>query len=66
MKKIIRHGYGQYVATCDRCACKFVYELQDINGLGFVSCPECYQEILHDSDRKVSKSRLGEVRDEEN
>jgi len=58
MKKIIEHGYRQYMETkCPNCGCKFSYEWEDVEKSPckytypnftytfpgyYITCPECH------------------------
>lgn len=64
MKKIIKHGYGQFHVTCEYCTCHFTYELEDVDALGFVTCPECGHACYHDTTNPVRTSTKLEVKDE--
>lgn len=47
MIKVIEHGKADYVAECDKCGCKFSYEIRDVVG-GTVRCPDCGGHARHD------------------
>ena len=49
MIKIIKHGKKMFEATCNKCGCKFSYELEDIGLVipGHVRCPECDTSVEH-------------------
>ena len=47
MIKIIEQGQKTFIRTCDRCGCKFQYDLSDLSGLDFISCPYCHTTITH-------------------
>lgn len=47
MIKIIEKGQQTFTRTCDRCGCKFQYDLSDLSGLDFISCPYCHTTITH-------------------
>ena len=47
MIKIIEQGQKTFTRTCDRCGCKFQYDLSDLSGLDFISCPYCHTTITH-------------------
>lgn len=36
-----------FTRTCDRCGCKFQYDLSDLSGLDYISCPCCYTTLTH-------------------
>ena len=37
MIKIIEQGQKTFTRTCDRCGCKFQYDLSDLSGLDYIS-----------------------------
>ena len=47
MIKIIEQGQKTFTRTCDRCGCKFQYDLSDLNGLDHISCPFCHTTLTH-------------------
>ena len=47
MIKIIEQGQKTFTRTCDRCGCKFQYDLSDLSGLDYISCPCCYTTLTH-------------------
>ena len=47
MIKIIEQGQKTFIRTCDRCGCKFQYDLSDLSGLDYISCPCCYTTLTH-------------------
>lgn len=47
MIKIIEKGQKIFTRTCDRCGCKFQYDLRDLGGLDFINCPCCHTTITH-------------------
>ncbi len=47
MIKIIEQGQKTFTKTCDRCGCKFQYDLNDLYGLDYISCPCCYTTLKH-------------------
>ena len=47
MIKIIEQGQKTFTRTCDRCGCKFQYDLSDLIGLDYISCPCCHTTIVH-------------------
>lgn len=47
MIKIIEQGQKTFTMTCDRCGCKFQYDLSDLCGLDYISCPCCYTSLKH-------------------
>lgn len=47
MIKILEQGQKTFTRTCDRCGCKFQYDLSDLSGLDHISCPCCYTTIVH-------------------
>ena len=47
MKKIIKSGRTSFTTRCEKCLCKFEYELRDIEDSNEVICPECGNANLH-------------------
>ena len=47
MIKIIEQGQKTFIRTCDRCGCKFQYDLSDLSGLEYISCPCCHNTLVH-------------------
>ncbi len=47
MIKIIEQGRKTFTRTCDRCGCKFQYDLSDLNGLDYINCPFCHTTLTH-------------------
>ena len=47
MIKIIEQGQKTFTRTCDRCGCKFQYDLSDLSGSDYISCPYCHTTIVH-------------------
>lgn len=47
MIKIIEQGQKTFTRTCDRCGCKFQYDLSDLSGLDYINCPCCHTTIIH-------------------
>lgn len=47
MIKIIEQGQKTFIRTCDRCGCKFQYDLSDLSGLDYISCPCCHNTLAH-------------------
>lgn len=47
MIKVIEHGYKKYQTSCDRCECRFEYEIDDVNSKGVVQCPDCKNDCYH-------------------
>ena len=47
MIKIIEQGQKTFTRTCDRCGCKFQYDLSDLSGLEYISCPCCHNTLIH-------------------
>lgn len=47
MIKIIEKGQKTFIRTCDRCGCKFQYDLSDLSGLEYISCPCCHNTLIH-------------------
>lgn len=47
MIKIIKEGQKAFTRTCDRCGCKFQYDLSDLSGLDYISCPYCHTTLAH-------------------
>lgn len=47
MIKIIKSGKKEFHAICSNCGCEFTYEQEDLNGTGFINCPECNAIMEH-------------------
>lgn len=47
MIKIIEKGQQTFTKTCDRCGCKFQYDLSDLSGLDYINCPFCHTTLTH-------------------
>lgn len=47
MIKILEEGQKTFTRTCDRCGCKFQYDLSDLSGTDYISCPCCYTTLTH-------------------
>lgn len=47
MIKIIKEGQKIFIRTCDRCGCKFQYDLDDLSGLDYINCPCCHTTLTH-------------------
>lgn len=58
MIKIIEQGQKTFIRTCDRCGCKFQYDLSDLSGLEYISCPCCHNTLIH-MGPKTAKIDLG-------
>lgn len=60
MIKIIEQGQKTFTRTCDRCGCKFQYDLSDLGGLDYISCPYCHTTITHVGPKAI-KMDLGKA-----
>ena len=47
MIKILEKGQKTFIRICDRCGCKFQYDLSDLSGLDYISCPCCHTTLTH-------------------
>ena len=47
MIKILEKGQQTFTITCDRCGCKFQYDLSDLSGTDYISCPCCHTTLTH-------------------
>ena len=47
MIKIIEQGQKTFIRTCDRCGCKFQYDLSDLSVVDHISCPCCNTTLTH-------------------
>lgn len=47
MIKILEKGQQTFTITCDRCGCKFQYDLSDLSGLDYINCPFCHTTLTH-------------------
>lgn len=55
MIKIIEQGQKTFIRTCDRCGCKFQYDLSDLSIVDHIICPCCNTTLVHigPNDKKV-------------
>ena len=55
MIKIIEQGQKTFIRTCDRCGCKFQYDLSDLSVVDHIICPYCNTTLVHigPNDKKV-------------
>ena len=55
MIKIIEKGQKTFIRTCDRCGCKFQYDLSDLSIVDHIICPCCNTTLVHigPNDKKV-------------
>ena len=55
MIKIIEQGQKTFTRTCDRCGCKFQYDLSDLSIVDHIICPFCNTTLVHigPNDKKV-------------
>lgn len=60
MIKIIEQGQKTFTRTCDRCGCKFQYDLSDLSGLDYIDCPYCHTTITHVGSKAI-KMELGKT-----
>ena len=58
MIKIIEQGQKTFIRTCDRCGCKFQYDLSDLSIVDHIICPCCNTTLVHigPNDTDLSKS----------
>lgn len=47
MIKILEKGQKTFTRTCDRCGCKFQYDLSDLSIVDHISCPCCNTTLIH-------------------
>ena len=47
MIKIIEQGQKTFIRTCDRCGCKFQYDLSDLSIVDHIICPCCNTTLVH-------------------
>ena len=47
MIKIIEQGQKTFTRTCDRCGCKFQYDLSDLSVVDHIICPCCNTTLVH-------------------
>lgn len=47
MIKIIEEGQKTFTRTCNRCGCKFQYDLSDLSGTDYIDCPCCHTTLVH-------------------
>lgn len=60
MIKILEQGQKTFTRTCDRCGCKFQYDLSDLSGLDYINCPCCHTTLTHIGPKAV-KIDLGKT-----
>lgn len=60
MIKIIEQGQKTFTRTCDRCGCKFQYDLSDLSGTDYISCPCCHTTLTHVGPKAI-KMDLGKT-----
>lgn len=60
MIKILEQGQKTFTRTCDRCGCKFQYDLSDLSGLDYISCPFCHTTLTHVGPKAI-KMDLGKT-----
>lgn len=66
MIKILEKGQQTFTITCDRCGCKFQYDLSDligldyISGLDYINCPFCHTTLIHVGPKEI-KMDLGKT-----
>ena len=58
MIKIIEQGQKTFTRTCDRCGCKFQYDLSDLSGLDYISCPCCHTTLTHRGPKTVKTNLI--------
>lgn len=58
MIKIIEKGQQTFTRTCDRCGCKFQYDLSDLGGLDYISCPCCHTTLTHIGPKTVKMNLI--------
>ena len=47
MIKIIEQGQKTFIRICDRCGCKFQYDLSDLSVVDHIICPCCHTTLTH-------------------
>ena len=47
MIKIIEQGQKTFIRTCDRCGCRFQYDLSDLSVVDHIICPYCNTTLVH-------------------
>lgn len=58
MIKIIEKGQQTFTRTCDRCGCKFQYDLSDLSGLDYINCPFCRTTLTHRGPKTVKMNLI--------
>ena len=58
MIKIIEQGQQTFTRTCDRCGCKFQYDLSDLGGLDYINCPFCHTTLTHIGPKTVKMNLI--------
>lgn len=47
MIKVIKSKQDKFTRQCDKCACIYEYELEDIDNENNTTCPECNNKNFH-------------------
>ena len=58
MIKILEKGQQTFTITCDRCGCKFQYDLSDLSGLDYINCPFCHTTLTHVGPKTVKMNLI--------
>ena len=58
MIKIIEQGQKTFTRTCDRCGCKFQYDLSDLSVVDHISCPCCNTTLTHIGPKTVKMNLI--------
>jgi hypothetical protein len=58
MIKILEQGQQTFTITCDRCGCKFQYDLSDLSGLDYINCPFCHTTLTHRGPKTVKMNLI--------
>lgn len=59
MVKIIQGGIRTFIGDCPLCACRFSYEVPDLeeySGLYYVRCPQCESRVEHNIENVLENS----------
>lgn len=58
MIKIIEQGQKTFTRTCDRCGCKFQYDLSDLSIVDHIICPCCHTTLTHIGPKTVKMNLI--------
>lgn len=63
MIKVLEKGQTTFTRICDRCGCKFQYDLSDLSGLDYIKCPCCHTSLTHIGPKavKIDPSKTNQI-----